>query len=79
MTVNLAEFMKVFTIVFTMSSMILLFRHLIVNYDESDEKQPEKLDDHIDINFNTSTPDIIDYDGMGNQGRFPIANKGMKK
>ena len=23
-------------------------------------------------------PDFIDYDGMGNQGRFPVANKKRK-
>lgn len=26
----------------------------------------------------TDAPDFIDYDGMGNQGRFPVKNKRQK-
>ena len=70
MTVNLEEFAKVFTIVFTMSGAILLLRHLITNYEE---EQPEELNNRIDVDFKQTSSDFIDYDGMGNQGRFPIS------
>ena len=66
--VNLDEFMKVFIIVFTMSGAILFLRHLITNYEE---EQPEELNNRIDIDFRQTNSDFIDYDGMGNQGRFP--------
>ncbi len=68
--VNLDEFMKVFIIVFTMSGAILFLRHLITNYEE---EQPEELDNRIDIDFKQTNTDFIDYDGMGNQGRFPVS------
>jgi len=70
MTVNLEEFAKVFTIVFTMSGVILILRHLITNYEE---EQPEELDNLIDVEFKQNSSDFIDYDGMGNQGRFPVS------
>ena len=68
--VNLEEFMKVFTIVFAMSGLILFLRHFITNYDE---ELPEELDNRIDIDFKQTNTDFIDYDGMGNQGRFPVS------
>ena len=77
MTVNLQEFMKVFTIVFATSGLILSLRHFIVNYNEYEE-ETEELNNHVDINFKSNNPDFIDYDGMGNQGRFPTTNKGVK-
>lgn len=72
MTVNLEEFMKVFIIVFAMSGLILFLRHFITNYDE---ELPEELNNRIDVNFKKDSSDFIDYDGMGNQGRFPVDNK----
>ena len=69
---NLDEFIKVFFIVFTMSGAILFLRHFITNYDE---EKPEELNNRIDVNFRQNNPDFIDYDGMGNQGRFPVAKK----
>ena len=68
--VNLEEFMKVFTIVFAMSGLILFLRRFITNYDE---ELPEELDNRIDIDFKQTNTDFIDYDGMGNQGRFPVS------
>jgi|9_EtaG_2_1085328.scaffolds.fasta_scaffold80105_3 hypothetical protein len=70
MTVNLEEFAKVFTIVFTMSGAILFLRHFITNYEE---EQPEELDNLIGVDFKQDSSDFIDYDGMGNQGRFPVS------
>ena len=70
MTVNLEEFAKVFTIVFTMSGAILFLRHFITNYEE---EQPEELNNRIDVDFKQTSSAFIDYDGMGNQGRFPIS------
>ena len=69
---NLDEFIKVFFIVFTMSGGILFLRHFITNYEE---EQPEDLNNCIDVNFRQNNPDFIDYDGMGNQGRFPMVKK----
>mgnify|MGYP001455035250 CR=1 FL=1 len=68
---NLDEFVKVFFIVFTMSGGILFLRHFITNYEE----ESEDLNNRIDVNFRQNNPDSIDYDGMGNQGRFPIVKK----
>ena len=71
--VNLDEFMKVFIIVFTMAGSILFLRHYIVNYDD---ETPEESNDRINVDFKQNSPDFIDYDGMGNQGRFPtLKNK----
>lgn len=70
MTINLEEFMKVFVIVFTMSGGILFLRHFITN---NEEEQPEQLNNRIDVNFGQNSSDFIDYDGMGNQGRFPVS------
>tara|TARA_Y100000114_G_C11620652_1_gene259505 strand:- start:306 stop:533 length:228 start_codon:yes stop_codon:yes gene_type:complete len=75
MTPNLEEFLKVLTIVFSTSGTILFLRHLIVNYEE---EEPKELDNRFDLNFRNQSPDFIDYDGMGNQGRFPVINKRNK-
>ena len=75
MTPNLEEFLKVLTIVFSTSGTILFLRHLIVNYEE---EEPEELNNRFDLNFRNQSPDFIDYDGMGNQGRFPVINKRNK-
>ena len=75
MTPNLEEFLKVLTIVFSTSGTILFLRPLIVNYEE---EEPKELDNRFDLNFRNQSPDFIDYDGMGNQGRFPVINKRNK-
>ena len=75
MTVNLEEFMKVFTVVFAMSGVILLLRHFIVNYDEYEEEHPQELNDRINVSSGQVGSDFIDYDGMGNQGRFPASKR----
>jgi len=62
---NLAEFLKVFTIVFTFSSMILIGRRMMVADVEEEE---EERDNVVDL---PGYVDSVDYDGMGNYGRFP--------
>ena len=83
MTGNLVEFMKVFFIVFSFSAGILAFRKFMLSYDEEGDvnvtdniqntiRPPKKtLVDRKAI----ADPDLIDYDGMGNQGRFPSAGR----
>jgi hypothetical protein len=34
----------------------------------------EKLDSGTESSYNNTETDLIDYDGMGNQGRFPKDN-----
>lgn len=66
MSGNLAEFIKVFTLVFTFSGLILVGRRYMLKLDDD-------VDDENIVNFpnqNEST-DTMDYDGMGNYGRFP--------
>tara|TARA_R100001509_G_scaffold143012_1_gene98551 strand:- start:263 stop:520 length:258 start_codon:yes stop_codon:yes gene_type:complete len=84
MSGNLAEFIKVFLIVFTFSGGILAFRQFMLNIGEEDEVR-----DYVEHEENLvhlpkkaiterkamASPDIIDYDGMGNQGRFPSASR----
>lgn len=38
-------------------------------------KQKEEVIEKKDDRKNLVEPDFIDYDGMGNQGRFPSNNK----
>jgi hypothetical protein len=80
MSGNLIEFIKVFSIVFTFSGGILAFRWFMLSFDESDERaikksatsqkqKPEAM--RIMERKVLTDSDFIDYDGMGNQGRFP--------
>ena len=77
MTVNLIEFMKVFVMVFGFSAIILAGRHFMINFDKKhEEKETNNVLDFPKIHNN---PDLIDYDGMGNQGRFPKSDESKKK
>lgn len=60
MSANLAEFIKVFLVVFTFSGGILAFRRYMLDMDEegSEATSDEQLTNEVD------------YDGIGNQGRF---------
>ena len=70
MTVNLMEFFKVLTVVFGTSFMIFSIKKIVLGFD-SDRKEDEEKKKPADvINLQTDV-DAIDYDGMGNQGRFP--------
>ena len=70
MSVNLMEFFKVLTVVFGTSFMIFSIKKAVLGFD-SDRKEDEEKKKPADvINLQTDV-DAIDYDGMGNQGRFP--------
>tara|TARA_R100001510_G_C7613614_1_gene176413 strand:- start:632 stop:886 length:255 start_codon:yes stop_codon:yes gene_type:complete len=83
MSGNLAEFIKVFLIVFSFSGGILMFRRFMLDLDDEDTStKSEKKENLVNLPMKTIVerktlihPDIIDYDGMGNQGRFPKTNK----
>ena len=70
--------MKVFVMVFGFSAIILAGRHFMINFDKKhEEKETNNVLDFPEIqNIN---PDMIDYDGMGNQGRFPKSDESKKK
>tara|TARA_Y100000114_G_scaffold10501_1_gene8277 strand:- start:1937 stop:2182 length:246 start_codon:yes stop_codon:yes gene_type:complete len=76
MSPNLIEFLKVFSIVATFSTLLLLGHNYMWKLIEEDGK---KEDDNV-LDFPkiisserkaSNEADLIDYDGMGNQGRFP--------
>ena len=69
LTENFIEFCKVLSVVFGTSCMIFSIKRVIVELDWEDEEENEKESAEV---FNLQTDvDAIDYDGMGNQGRFP--------
>ena len=51
---------------------------LIKSFFES-KKKPSEENDVQRKKTNTRSPDFIDYDGMGNQGRFIPTRKKFKK
>lgn len=71
--INFFEFCKVFSIVFGTSFMIFSIKKVVIGFDDKrvSSKKQEKNKQAKVIPIRTS-PDFIDYDGMGNQGRFPI-------
>ena len=69
LTENLLEFFKVLTIVFGTSFMIFSIKKIVVELDWEDEEDKKEEPAEV-INLQTDI-DAIDYDGMGNQGRFP--------
>ena len=82
MSANLLEFIKVFSIVFTFSALLLAGHNYMSRLDDEEDSVENKSTKKI-LPFkrrivlertNTSEPDFIDYDGMGNQGRFPPRN-----
>jgi len=74
--INFFEFCKVFSIVFGTSFMIFSIKKVVVGFndEETDSKKQEQDKESKVIPIRTS-PDFIDYDGMGNQGRFPKRKK----
>ena len=79
MRLNLMEFLKVFTIVATFSTLLLLGHNYMWKLIEEDNKNDD--DNVLDFpkivssqRIDTNESDFIDYDGMGNQGRFPKRN-----
>ena len=79
MSLNLIEFLKVFTIVATFSTLLLLGHSYMWKLIEEDAEDDDDnvLDFPKIISSKRSAineADFIDYDGMGNQGRFPRRN-----
>ena len=79
MSLNLMEFLKVFTIVATFSTLLLLGHNYMWKLIE--QEREEDTDNILDfpkiVSSEKTDPnesDFIDYDGMGNQGRFPKRN-----
>ena len=79
MSLNLIEFLKVFSIVATFSTLLLLGHNYMWKLIEEDNKNDD--DNVLDFpkivssqRIDTNESDFIDYDGMGNQGRFPKRN-----
>ena len=79
MSLNLMEFLKVFTIVATFSTLLLLGHNYMWKLIEEDNNNDD--DNVLDFpkivssqRIDTNESDFIDYDGMGNQGRFPKRN-----
>ena len=76
LTENLIEFCKVLSVVFGTSFMIFSLKKVVVGFEDPEEiinKQEEKHDAKVIPIRNN--PDFIDYDGMGNQGRFMTRKK----
>ena len=79
MSPNLIEFLKVFSIVTTFSTLLLLGHNYMWKLiDEEKENDKDNVLDFPKIVSSerkiSNEPDLIDYDGMGNQGRFPKRN-----
>ena len=79
MSLNLMEFLKVFSVVLTFSTLLLLGHNYMWKLIEQDrEKDDDNILDFPKIVSSERTDpndyDVIDYDGMGNQGRFPKRN-----
>ena len=79
MSLNLMEFLKVFTIVATFSTLLLLGHNYMWKLIEQDREEDDDniLDFPKIVSSEKTDPnesDFIDYDGMGNQGRFPKRN-----
>ena len=79
MSLNLMEFLKVFSVVLTFSTLLLLGHNYVWKLIEEDRE--EDTDNVLDfpkiVSSEKTDPnesDFIDYDGMGNQGRFPKRN-----
>lgn len=71
MTLNLFEFLKVFIIVFGVAGGITFFRRTFIEDEENSETNESNKD--------FFTKNAMDYDGMGNFGRFPIKAKEERK
>ena len=74
--INFFEFCKVFSIVFGISFMIFSIKKVVVDLSDEDiESKKQEQDDQAKVIPIRTSPDFIDYDGMGNQGRFPKRKK----
>ena len=74
--INFFEFCKVFSIVFGISFMIFSIKKVVVDLsDEDTDSKKQEQDKQAKVIPIRTSPDFIDYDGMGNQGRFPSRKK----
>tara|TARA_B100001057_G_C22819404_1_gene938796 strand:+ start:336 stop:557 length:222 start_codon:yes stop_codon:yes gene_type:complete len=73
MSANLIEFIKVFTLVFAFSGLILAGRRYMLKWDDVD-----KENNIVSSPNQNDEIDSMDYDGMGNYGRFPEKTKTRK-
>lgn len=74
--INFFEFCKVFSIVFGISFMIFSIKKVVVDLSDQDtDSKKQEQDEQAKVIPIRTSPDFIDYDGMGNQGRFPIRKK----
>ncbi len=75
LSANFVEFCKVLTVVFGTSMMIFSIKKVVVGFDSNREADKKKETQNAEIIPLRTSPDFIDYDGMGNQGRFPTRKK----
>ena len=75
LSANLIEFCKVLTVVFGTSMMIFSIKKVVVGFDSDRETDKQKDTKPAEVIPLRTSPDFIDYDGMGNQGRFPTRKK----
>ena len=52
-----------------------MLKFLMQLFGKKEQKSPAVVIEKITVRKNINEPDFIDYDGMGNQGRFPTARK----
>jgi len=75
LTANFMEFCKVLTVVFGTSMLIFSIKKVVVGFDSDRETDEQKGAQDAEVIPLRTNPDFIDYDGMGNQGRFPARKK----
>jgi len=51
------------------------YAFVVKEIEELSDDLVEKLDNKESLSYNNGDTDFIDYDGMGNQGRFPTGKK----
>ena len=51
------------------------YAFVVKEIEELSDDLVEKLDNKESLSYNKENTDFIDYDGMGNQGRFPTGKK----
>ena len=71
---NLGEFILVFFLVFGITGFWLWWTTFVYGLEDKPPKEAPKKVKPVEVNSHRH--DVIDYDGMGNQGRFP---KPMRK
>ena len=52
-----------------------MLKFLMKLFGKKEQKSPAAVIEKITVRKNINEPDFIDYDGMGNQGRFPRSKR----